>query len=150
MDTSAFLNCKKAYGDETAKKACDTLRNQVLHCYSKNYCSEVRPSTSPKRGSTKWWCWWSMIRNWNDEPCAYVCVCVCVWRCWNWTDNPFVYFSFSMMMAVYLVSLGLRLGCKGVRAVLPRGGEQGQVLAECKDGRKGLWEGSETDWKVPT
>ena len=52
LDMSAFSNCTKAYAGETdllgagkgskvRSKACETLRNQVLHCYSRAYCEEA-------------------------------------------------------------------------------------------------------------
>ena len=47
LDMSAFVNCRRAYSTpsaapptEEAGKACDTLRSQVLHCYSSQYCEE--------------------------------------------------------------------------------------------------------------
>ena len=45
MFVTAHQNCTLAYKNKNKNKGeespCDALRNQVLHCYSKNYCPEV-------------------------------------------------------------------------------------------------------------
>mmetsp|Transcript_3479 Transcript_3479/g.9766 ORF Transcript_3479/g.9766 Transcript_3479/m.9766 type:complete len:117 (-) Transcript_3479:704-1054(-) len=44
QNLSAYVNCTRAYqggGSNTGNKACENLRNQVLHCWAKGYCEDA-------------------------------------------------------------------------------------------------------------
>ncbi len=53
LDYTAFVNCKRAYVGDGNGKSCDALRNQVLHCYSKSYCSEVSQAVNKLCGGLR-------------------------------------------------------------------------------------------------